>query len=84
MLRPATTAPTRPARASKTRALGSLSLNPSNTWLGVSPPPYQSKSIDPSPSPRPAPGSRPVMYPSTDTAWALMTLLIVVILPEVP
>src|SRR5947209_7181510 len=56
--------------ASKTRALGSLSRNPPKTWLAVSPSRYQSNSIVPSPRPRPAPGSRPVMYPSTDTASA--------------
>jgi hypothetical protein len=43
------------------------------TWLGVSPSKYQSKSMVATPSPRPAPGSRPVMYPSTDTAGALKT-----------
>ncbi len=32
MLRPATTAPTRPARASKARALGSLSRNPRHEY----------------------------------------------------
>ena len=37
MTRPATAAPTRAAMASKTRALGSLSLNPSNTCAGCVP-----------------------------------------------
>jgi hypothetical protein len=40
VVRPATAAPTRAARASKTRALGSLSRNPPNTSLGVSPSKY--------------------------------------------
>jgi hypothetical protein len=82
VLRPARLAPTRPARASKTRALGSLSRNPSSTLLGVSPSKYQSNSIVASPSPRPALGSRPVMYPSTETASAMNTLLIPLFLSE--
>ena len=82
MLRPARLAPTRRAPASKTRALGSLSLKPSNTSLGVSPPKYQSKSVVPSPSPCPGRGSRPVMYPSTETDIALRTLLISIFLSE--
>jgi hypothetical protein len=49
--------------------------DPSNTRLGVSPSPCQSKSDVASPSPRPGPGSRPVMYPSTETAWALKTFV---------
>src|SRR5580658_1020903 len=76
VLRPARLAPTRPATASKRRALGALSRKPPNTWLGVSPSKYQSNSVVASPRPRPAPGSRPVMYPSTDTDRALNTLLI--------
>jgi hypothetical protein len=84
VLRPDRLAPTRPATESNTRALGSLSRNPSNTWLGVSPSKYQLKSIVALPSPRPASGSRPVMYPSTDTASAMNTLLMSVILFGVP
>jgi hypothetical protein len=76
VLRPARLTPTRLANPSNTRALASLNRNPSNSRLGVSPSKYQSNSIDPSPNPRPGPGSRPVMYPSTDTDNAVMTLLI--------
>jgi hypothetical protein len=61
VLRPARLAPTRPAAASNTRALSALNRNPPNTVLGVSPLKYQSNSIVASPSPRPAPGSPPVM-----------------------
>ncbi len=56
VVRPATAAPTLAARASKNRALGSLSRNPPNTWLGVSPSKYQSKSI-PASTNAPAPAT---------------------------
>jgi hypothetical protein len=61
VLRPATTAPTRAAAASKTRALGAESRKPLNTSLGVSPLKYQSNSTPPVPSPLPGRGSLPVM-----------------------
>src|SRR6266700_5708015 len=67
----------RPAISSKTSTLGPDSLKPSNTRLGVSPSKYQSKSMPPSPSPCPGPGSRPVMKPSTETASAVKTFLMV-------
>src|SRR5689334_24641061 len=67
----------RPAISSKTSRLGSDSRKPSNTRLAVSPLKYQSKSTPPSPSPCPGPGSRPVMQPSTETASAVKTLLMV-------
>jgi hypothetical protein len=45
-----------------------------NSWLGVSPSPYQPKRMPPSPSPCPGPGLRPVMKPSTETASEVKTL----------
>jgi len=74
VFRPATTAPTRPARSSKTERLGSNNRKPGNSRLGVSPSPYQPKRMSPSSSPCPGPGSRPVMKPSTETASEVKTM----------
>jgi hypothetical protein len=55
-------------------ALGSNNRKLGNSWLGVSPSPYQPKRMPPSPSPCPGPGPRPVMKPSTETASEVKTL----------
>jgi hypothetical protein len=65
------------ATLSTTRRLVSERRKSGTTVLGVSPSQHESWRTPPSPSPRPAPGLRPVMKPSTEAARALKTLIMV-------